>query len=151
MHFGLKLALGTYIGACILGSIGLLVWLWPGAGPSPVAPESRCLLCAAAAGALGSFIHLATSFVEHAGRGHLRAEWAWWYFLRPWIGSALALVVYFVIRAGLITGAGDASVVNAYGVAAMAALSGMFSHQATAKLRNLFENLCAIDRKPSAD
>jgi hypothetical protein len=149
MPFSLKLSLGIYITASILGLIAAIVALWPGAadGPIEVTPEAQYLLCAAAAGALGSYIHLATSFIEHAGRGRLTASWSWWYFLRPWIGSALALVVYFVVRAGLIAGPADTTAaVNPYGVAALAALSGMFSHQATAKLRNLFENICAVDR-----
>ncbi|MGH9631444.1 MAG: hypothetical protein ACRD7E_24330, partial [Bryobacteraceae bacterium] len=75
------------------------------------------------------------------------SSWAWWYFLRPWIGAALALVVYFVIRAGLITGAGEAATanLNPYGIASLAALSGMFSRQATEKLKDVFENVCATN------
>lgn len=139
-----RVALGIYVGVLNFALMGVIIALWPVAG----VPESRYLLCAAASGALGSYIHLATSFVEHAGRRRLLSSWAWWYVLRPWIGSALALVVYFVLRAGLIAGASESgTAMNPYGVAAISALSGMFSAQATNKLREIFENICAVERR----
>ena len=146
------LALGVYIAALNAAIIFCLVRSWPVAldtnSTSGLSTEGRFFVSAALAGALGSYIHLATSFVDHTGNRRLNRNWAWWYFLRPWIGAALALVVYFVIRAGLITGAGENSTanLNPYGVGAIAALSGMFSKQATDKLREIFENLCATDR-----
>jgi hypothetical protein len=145
-----RFVLGLYVALLSFGLVGLLVAVWPAPQPKPgaLSLEARYLLCAAAAGALGSYIHVATSFIEHAGQGRLIAHWGWWYVLRPWIGSALALVVYFVLRAGLITGSGDAgSAMNPHGVAALSGLSGMFSPQATEKLREIFENICAVDRK----
>lgn len=149
----LKAAVAAYIAALNLALIMLLVKVWPVAlttatGASYLSPEGRYLITAAAAGALGSYIHLATSFVDYAGNRSLVQSWAWWYFLRPSIGAALALVVYFVLRAGLVTGAGDSATanLNPYGVAAVAALSGMFSKQATEKLRDVFEHICATQK-----
>jgi hypothetical protein len=131
MRMALKLAVGAYIGCLNVVLICALVRVWP--GPGTAAQEARYLLTTALAGALGSFIHLATSFVDYAGKKNLTESWAWWYFLRPGIGAALAVVVYFVVRAGLIS-PGETSL-NPYGVAAIAALSGMFSKQATDKLQ----------------
>jgi hypothetical protein len=149
MQFRLKALLASYIGFLNLSLIYVLVTIWPGsnatADAASLAPEARYLICSAVAGALGAYIHLATSFINHAGSGHLSSSWGWWYVLRPWIGSALAVVMYFVIRAGLISGTGDTATMNMnpYGICALSALTGMFSKQATEKLREVFENICA--------
>ncbi len=142
MRMALKLVVGGYIGCLNVLLICALVRVWPGQGSE--SQEARYLLTTALAGALGSFIHLATSFVDYAGKKSLTESWAWWYFLRPGIGAALAVVVYFVVRAGLIS-PGEASL-NPYGVASVAALSGMFSKQATDKLQETFENICATKK-----
>jgi hypothetical protein len=146
MNFRLKLLIAIYIAALNLGLVTALIQVWPGTASPGVSNEQRYLIMAAVAGALGSYIHLATSFVEHAGRKALSTSWAWWYFLRPLVGSALALIVYFVLRAGLITGASEAATnsTNPYGVAAISGLAGMFSRQATEKLREIFENVCTV-------
>ena len=153
MPFGLKLSIAAYIAALNVGSIFALVHVWPGQTSTTGLPvETRFLLTSAIAGALGSYIHLASSFVEHAGHKGLNTNWAWWYFLRPLVGSALAVIVYFVVRAGFVSGAAEASAsTNPYGVAAVSALSGMFSRQATEKLRELFENFCAVPDKTLKD
>ncbi len=155
MAMPLKAAVAIYIVALNISLIALLVRVWPvaltTAGAAVWSPEGRFLIIAAAAGALGSYIHLATSFVHYAGNRNLLQSWGWWYFLRPSIGAALALVVYFVLRAGLISGSGEAATanLNPYGVASVAALAGMFSKQATEKLRDVFENICATKQVPN--
>ena len=137
--------------------IYLLVRIWPGTVPAAsqgwvnlawgnhmrfeIWIEARYLLIVALSGALGSFIHVATSFTDFVGNRRLARSWTLWYVLRPFIGMALAMVVYFVIRGGLITGAGGAENMNLYGVAATAGMCGLFSKQATDKLREVFENL----------
>ena len=154
MAMPLKAAVAIYIVALNLSLIALLIKVWPvaltTAGAALWSPEGRFLIIAAAAGALGSYIHLATSFVHYAGNRGLLQSWGWWYFLRPSIGAALALVVYFVLRAGLISGADNSATanLNPYGVASVSALAGMFSKQATEKLREVFENICATKQQP---
>jgi hypothetical protein len=98
--------------------------------------DERLFFLVIVAGGLGSFIHAATSFADYVGNRKLTTSWAWWYVLRPFIGITLALICYFVARAGFMTGgAGD---VNPYGIASLAALAGMFSKQATDKLEEIF-------------
>jgi hypothetical protein len=151
------LAMSVYIISLNLVLVYLLVRLWP--GTVPVASQSwvtlawgkhhrfelwietRYLLIVALSGAIGSYIHLATSFVDFVGNRRLVRSWTLWYVLRPFIGMALAVLVYFVARAGLITGTGGAESLNLYGVAAIAGMCGLFSKQATDKLREVFENL----------
>ena len=113
-----------------------------------VKPEVRLLILVIIAGALGSYVHLATSFSDFVGNRQLKASWFWWYFLRPFIGIALAVIVYFTIRGGLVAGGTGAGGINPFGVAAVGALSGMFSRQAADKLREVFESLFSM-RKPA--
>jgi hypothetical protein len=65
------------------------------------------------------------------------------------IGVALALLFYLVLRGGLIvpslpngSAATDTTrLLNPYGIAAISAMAGMFSKQATDKLREIFDTL----------
>lgn len=105
--------------------------------------DERFLLLVIVAGALGSYIHAATSYADFLGNRKFTPSWTWWYLLRTLIGTALALVVYFAIRGGFLLLANDveSDKVNPYGIAAIAALVGMFSKQATDKLNELFSTL----------
>jgi hypothetical protein len=107
--------------------------------------ETRYLLIVIISGALGSYIHLATSFADYVGNQRLVGTWIWWYLLRPFIGMALAVLLYFAARGGILTGNASQSL-NPYGIAAIAGMAGMFSKQATDKLREIFENLFKTER-----
>lgn len=121
-----------------------------GFGPYDWAPDLRMLLTVIIAGAVGSLIHTLTSFGDYVGNRRLSTSWMWWFVLRTPIGIALAIVSYLILRGGLIVPTlpakdsdlqGEAVLLNPYGIAAFAALAGMFSRQATDKLREVFETL----------
>jgi hypothetical protein len=147
--------LATYMIGLSLVLIYFLIKIWPGTLPlatmSSVAfgfgkrlrvdlyIETRYLLIAAVSGAIGSYIHLATSFADFVGNNKLKPSWELWYVLRPFIGATLAIVVYFVLRAGLISDSASAGQLSAYGVAAISGMCGLFSKQATDKLQAIFE------------
>jgi hypothetical protein len=95
--------------------------------------EIRMLLLAMCAGGLGSFVHASTSLEDYVGNKRLSANWFWWYILRLPIGMVLALVIYVVIRGGMLAPGAGAESVSRFGMAAVAFLSGMFSKQATDK------------------
>ena len=63
------------------------------------------------------------------------------YLSVPLVGALLALLFYIVLRGGLVTTQASSTDLNIYGFAAIAALVGLFSEQATVKLRNIFEAL----------
>jgi hypothetical protein len=64
------------------------------------------------------------------------------------IGIALALVFYLLIRGGLIIPNGSTEPqINAYGIAGLAALVGMFAKQATDKLAEIFDTLFRSDKE----
>jgi len=136
----------------------LLFRLWPGTVPVPdtvpgqvtiippylrlqLWPETRYLCLVAIAGALGGYIHLSTSFADYLGNRRFYSSWKWWYGLRPFIGSSLAILVYFAARGGLVAGTNGAATLSPYGVSALAGLAGLFSKQATDKLREVFDTL----------
>ena len=103
--------------------------------------ELNLLVLAIVFGALGSLIHAAKSFASFAGNRALVASWTWWYALQPFVGMALALVFYVVIRGGLFASGSSASAVSPFGIAGISGLVGMFSKQATDKLNELFCSL----------
>ncbi len=154
-----KWSVGIYLILVNLTLLYLLAKLWPGDlktlhgtvslfGFKPtIWPETRFLLIVMVAAALGSYVHLATSFADFLGNRQLCSSWTWWYILRPFIGMALGLVLYFALRGGLIAGDTGAAQLSPYGVAALAGLAGMFSKQASDKLREIFENLFKTEKK----
>jgi hypothetical protein len=109
-----------------------------------VTSGTALLILVAVVGALGSFIHASTSFVEYVGNRRLERSWAWWYLLRLPIGASLALVLYVAFRGGLFATSATTGDVNIYGVAAIAAVTGLFSKQATSKLEELFTTLFRV-------
>jgi hypothetical protein len=130
-----------------------LVALWPAnafAAPSvshivgiklQLDREQRLFVIVAVAGALGGLIHSARSLYEYAGNRVLRRSWLLMYFFLPFIGAALAVVFYVILRGGLITG--TAAQVNFFGFAAISALVGLFSPEAAEKLKQIFGTLLA--------
>ena len=57
--------------------------LLPFLPPLELGIEVRLSLIAALAGALGAFVHAATSFSSYVGNRELKRSWGWWYGLRP--------------------------------------------------------------------
>ena len=149
-----------------LALIASLVNLWPvlegqlaagkGAGPPAtvrlllgaltvhVGAGSALLLLVVIAGALGSLVHVATSFADFVGNRRFYLSWSAWYLLRPLLGASLALLLYFAVRAGFLSSGAQNTSVNPYGTAALAGLAGLFSKQATDKLREVFETLFKV-------
>jgi hypothetical protein len=122
--------------------------------------DSRLFITVVAAGALGSLVHCLTSFGDFVGNRNLRQSWIWFLVLRTPIGIALALLFYLVLRGGLIAptlpqNSGQvptATLISPYGLAAIAAMAGMFSKQATDKLSEVFNSLFQTTKPvPRAD
>jgi IPT/TIG domain len=153
------LALGVYLLllGIVLGSFLLALWPTVEAFTSTTTPselsvrwfaaefsisaEAALLLLVLVFGALGAYIHTVTSFVDYVGNRRLTSSWTWWYFLRPFIGTALALVFYVAIRGGFFAQEAQTGDINPFGMAALAGLAGLFSKQATDKLKEVFDTL----------
>jgi len=106
-----------------------------------ISKEIRLILIVIAAGGLGSFIHGATSLISYVGNRKIVKSWTWWYILRPFVGSALALIFYFAIRGGFLSVTAGVEAISHFGIAATAGIVGMFSKEATDKLHEVFVTL----------
>lgn len=106
-----------------------------------VSYDRRLLLLVMVVSALGSFIHIASSFADFVGNRRLTRSWIWWYLLRPYVGVPMAVLFYFVVRAGFLSSGVSAGEINRFGIAAVAGLVGMFSVKAGDKLKELFDTL----------
>ena len=107
-----------------------------------VSREQGLLLIVALAGGLGAMGHVLRSFSRYVGERHLVWSWVPSYLLTPLVGALFATITYILIRAGLITGSA-ATEGSAFGFVAVAALVGLFSAQAAAKLKDVFETIFA--------
>jgi hypothetical protein len=117
---------------------------WLGLSYTP-SPDSAQLLVVILLGAIGSFLHAAVSFGDYVGNRRLGASWVWWYLLRLFVGASLAVLFYFAIRGGFFAATTTSSDVNPYGIAALAGLVGLFSKQASDKLKELFDTLFKVE------
>jgi hypothetical protein len=87
-------------------------------------------------GALGGWLHATRSLVAFAGSKQFVETWGPFYLARPFVGAVLALFVFLAFRGQL---TGDGGHTNLYAVGAVAALVGLFSDGATAKLKEMFD------------
>jgi hypothetical protein len=110
--------------------------------------EVRLLLLTSIFAILGSSAHGIASVTTWIGQNKLERSWAAWYFVRPPIAVAIAIMVYLAFRAGFVTG--GASAISDFGVAAIGALVGLLTDEATTKLRDIFDTLFGI-RKPDEE
>ncbi len=111
--------------------------------------DTRLVFTVVVAGALGASIHVATSFSDYVGNNQYKSTWRWWYLLRPAMGASLALIFYCLLRGGILTLAGETSgspAPSPFATAAIAALVGMFSKQATDKLDDVFDTLFKTEK-----
>lgn len=164
-----KLLIGLYLFAMALILSYLILQLWPVATKSaqgqvkwvqtycllgnwyPIGNEARLLLLVMLTGALGSYIHATTSFVTYVGNRTMIISWGCWYLLRPFIGMSLALLFYFVIRGGYFSTMAESQDISPFGIAAVSGLVGLFSKQATDKLRETFDTLFKTEKGKGDD
>ena len=81
--------------------------------------------------------------------------WSWvaFYLLLPLTGAILATIFYFVVRGGFFSSQANFQTTSPYGFAALSALVGLFSPQATLKLKEIAETIFSkpaggTDNKP---
>jgi hypothetical protein len=150
--------LGLFMaGAALLALYGL--WrFWPPASPITGSPpatakfsyfgwsvtltrDQQFFVVTALAGVIGATLHGLRSMSIYVGERYLFRSWIPYYLLLPVVGGLLATIVYLVLRAGLLPGAGTSSQPDPYGITAVGALVGLFSAQAAEKLKAVFETL----------
>jgi hypothetical protein len=139
------ISLSGYLIAFAVMSAGTIVLVLPGAPErswlGSVSDEGRYLLLVVAGGALGGVLHALTSLADYVGNQRLVSSWGLWYVSRVFVGSSLAMILYLVIRAGLLAPAADVRVINVFGVVALSVLVGMFSKAALDKINSVADVL----------
>ena len=99
------------------------------------------LALVAISGFLGNMIHVATSFTTFVGAGKFRKSWTLWYCVKPFTAAALAVIMYFIFRGGLLNMSDDSTGLNIYGLVTLSLLTGLFNDRATVKMQEVFEAL----------
>jgi cell division septation protein DedD len=110
-------------------------------------------------GALGGFLHLASSMANYVGNRQLLKSWIIYYVLIPFQGAALAPVIYLLLRVGVLNPANPeqgsespTDSLNLIGIYAFAALTGLFSKQAIETLADVFATIFKkVQAKDSLD
>lgn len=102
-----------------------------------ISTDLRLLAVVVFAGALGGQIRALHSFASYVGNRKLTVSWLVRYFLTPFIAAGLALVFYFVIRAGFFTANSTTKDMNVYRFAGLTGLVGLFSTMEVNKLRRI--------------
>jgi hypothetical protein len=96
-------------------------------------------------GILGGSTYGLASITTWIGNNKYEKSWTLWYVSRPIVGGALALVFYFLLRAGLVGGfpinVGD------FGFAAISIIIGLLTTTAMKKLRDVFDVLFGIAKR----
>ena len=114
-------------------------WRVFGMNPRPIAPEVRLLLLVLFTGMFGSSVYSLKSLGDYRGDNRLFSSWSIFYLIQPVTGMGIAFLLYVVIRGGFLSASGgDTSVVNQFGICAIAGLAGAFSDVALLKLREVF-------------
>jgi len=109
----------------------------------PITVESRLLLLALLAGVLGGTLASFNSLSNFRGEGKLVQSWSLYYLLSPLVGGGITLLLYGVVRAGLLSGTNvqiDANT-TPWGLVAVSGLAGFFYDKTLLKLRELFITL----------
>ena len=111
--------------------------------PIKISAEVQLLILVALAGAIGSLVHTIRSFAWYAGQRKLVWSWITRYVLQPFVGSALGLIFYFVIRGGFFSTNAGVNETLPFSFIAVAGLVGMFAEPAVLKLKQVAETLFA--------
>jgi len=103
--------------------------------------ETRLLLLVMLAGSLGSLMHSLRSLYWYTGNRMMVWSWLAFYLLLPFTGAILAVIFYFVVRGGFFSPQASFENTSPFGFAALSALVGLFSPQATLKLKEIAETI----------
>ena len=122
-----------------------IIQFWPSSyqvnGMDIAVNEKNFIILIALAGALGGLVHSIRSFYWYVGNRALVWSWVLQYFMLPFVGSAMGIVFYLVIRGGLFSSNSDINGSNPLIFVAISALVGLFSVAAALKLENIAYSL----------
>jgi hypothetical protein len=110
--------------------------------------DHSLLLLVLIMGAVGSWLHALSSFLDFVGNRNFVTSWIAWYLMRPILGAMMAVIFYVVIRAGFFSQSIEGlKAINPFSIAALAGLVGLFTQRATKKLADVFDALFPTNKK----
>ncbi len=104
-------------------------------------PEGEFVYLVILGGALGSFIHVTSSFASYMGNKDFILSWIWWYLFKPFIGIGIALIFFFLTRMGGFSIENLDSTSDLYQLVTIATLVGLFNDKAVIKLEEVFNTI----------
>jgi len=118
-----------------------LITLVPPGGPE----EVYVLIMIALMGALGGCLHWISGFVIFVGNREFLRSWVAYYLLMPIEAAALAIIVYLLLRVGILapssSGGQATAALNTIGLYAFAGMTGIYSKQALQALGEVFATI----------
>ena len=114
-----------------------------------ITDEARILLIVAMAGVIGALVQSMWALGAFVGEKDFEESWALWYIAHPFVGAGLAEIIYFSLRAGLLSTGTTAANLNLFGIAAVAGITGMFTKDAMKTLKELSSDIFGVDKKRS--
>ena len=140
-----------YLSTVSLVMLAVLLYVWPtSVSTNPIA-DPLVILLAALAGGLGGAVYATFSMIYHLGDGSTESSYVLWYFMRPVIGLVLGVVVFFVVRGGLLVITVSQVDLNLYGVAGISALAGISARQMMTKLREVLNSIFGMEQVNQTD
>jgi hypothetical protein len=121
------------------------------------APEAVVFGMVMLMGALGGVLHFLSSIVMFVGNRKLKRSWVPYYLAMPFTGAGLALIMYLLLRVGVLSPSGGIGAgtgianLNLMAIYAFAMMSGLFSRSAFDKLGELFQTLFRTATPPPKD
>ena len=82
--------------------------------------------------------------VTFVGTDQFDDRWWLWYLVRPIVGAGVAIATSWTLRAGLLGEGSELQHLNTFGLAAIAAVSGLFARNLIDKLRDLADVLFPV-------
>jgi hypothetical protein len=120
---------------------------------SSIERETKLVEISIIFGILGASIHGFTSLTIWMSSNKLKRSYFSWFLTKPFIGGTLALIVYTLLRASLLSGVSSQGgmmsqqiFINDYGVAGISAIVGLMTGQMTQKLRDVFDTIFGISK-----
>lgn len=104
--------------------------------------QNALFLAVLAAGVIGGSVYSLRVHTRHVGTGAYHPRWWQWNASRPFLSGALAILFFFLIRAGFVED-GKLSGLKPEGFIAIAGLVGLFTDEAWAKIRHVSEAVFA--------
>lgn len=89
-------------------------------------------------GSLGGLIHGISSLQHHYRHRTAEQRYILWYIMRPFTGAALAMIVYFALRGGILTTTA-VDILSPYGIATISIVVGLIEQRALMKIRDVVQ------------